>query len=52
MVGDVEELEEGVEVAKKVMSEFEEKNNDDKEGGLVSGSEESGEIRMLGCWMG
>ena len=52
VVGDVEELEEGVEVTKKVMSEFEEKNNDDKEESLVFGSEESGDIRMLGCWMG
>ena len=52
MVGDEEELEEGVEVTKRVMGSFEERNNDDKEEGLVFGSEESGGVRMLGCWMG
>ena len=52
VVGDEEELEDGVAVTKKVMGDFEERNNDDKEESLVFGSEESGEIRMLGCWMG
>ncbi len=47
-----EELEGGVEVIRKVVGEFEECYNDDMEEKLVFGSEESGEIRMLGCWMG
>ena len=34
------------------MGDFEERNNDDKEEALVFGSEESGDIRLLGCWMG
>ena len=52
VVGDEEELEEGVEEIKRVMSQFEERNNDDKEEKLIFGSEDSGEVRMLGCWMG
>ena len=50
--GDEEELEEGVEVVKRVMNEFEERYNEDKEERLMFGEEESGGIRMLGCWMG
>ena len=52
IVGDEEELEDGVAATKKVMGEFEERNNDDKEEALVFGVEEGGDIRMLGCWMG
>ena len=52
VLGDEEELEEGVEVVKRVMNEFEERNNEDKEERLMFGEEESGGIRMLGCWMG
>ncbi len=48
VVGDEEELENGVAVTKKVMGDFEERNNDDKEEPLVFGSDEAGEIRMLG----
>ena len=50
-VGDVE-YEEVVEVIKRVIGEFEERNNDKKEKRLVFESEGSGDIRMLGCWMG
>ena len=52
VVGYVDELEEGVQVVKEVMGWFEERNNDNKEERLVFGEEESGEIRMLGSWMG
>ena len=52
VVGDKEELQMGVDKTKEVMSWWEEKNNDDKEEKLEFGQEGSGEIRMLGCWMG
>ena len=51
-IGDKDELEEGVKTVKKVMGDFEEKNNEDKEEFLNFGEDDSGEIRMLGCWMG
>ena len=52
VVGDEEELEEGVEIVKRVMGDFKERNNEDKEERLEFGKEGSGDIRMLGCWMG
>ena len=41
-----------METTKKVLSWWEEKNNDDKEEKLEFGQEGSGDIRILGCWMG
>ena len=52
IVGNEDELEDGVEAITKVMGEFEERNNEDKEEKLLFGEEESEDIRMLGCWMG
>ena len=52
IVGTAEELEEGVQEIKRVMGKFEERNNDAKEERLKFGTEEAGEIRILGCWMG
>ena len=34
------------------MGRWEERNNDDKEEKLVFGTEEGGEIRVLGSWLG
>ena len=47
-----DEIEEGMEIVKRIMEEFEEKNNEDKEEILVFGSEEGKKIRMLGSWIG
>ena len=52
IIGTKAEIERGVEVVKSVMSNFEEKNNDDKEEELIFGSEEGRATRMLGSWMG
>ena len=52
VVGDEDELEDGVAATKRVMSRFEERNNDDKEEELPFGREGSSGIRMLGCWLG
>ena len=52
IVGNKEEIERGVDITKQIMNKFEERNNDDKEEELLFGSEESGQIRMLGSWMG
>ena len=51
-VGEKEELDVGIEVTKEVMGWFEERNNDDKEEVVEFGSEESGNTRMLGTWLG
>ena len=51
VVGNVEEVEQGVETTKEVMGRFEEKNNEDKEEVLMFAEEDSGQIRMLGSWM-
>ena len=51
ILGNMEELEEGVKTTKEVMGWYEERNNDGKEEELVFGDEESGKIRMLGSWM-
>ena len=52
IVGRRDEIEEGTEIIKRIMGEFEEKNNDDKEEKLEFGSEEGKKIRMLGSWIG
>ena len=52
IVGRRDEVEEGIETIKRIMGEFEEKNNDDKEEKLEFGSEEGKKIRMLGSWIG
>ncbi|MCP3666124.1 MAG: hypothetical protein GY696_27095, partial [Gammaproteobacteria bacterium] len=52
IVGKKKELQQGVDETKKVMSLFEERNNDDKEEHLEFGTENSKKIRMLGSWMG
>ena len=52
IVGRRDKIEEGTEIIKRIMEEFEEKNNDDKEETLNSGSEEGKKIRMLGSWIG
>jgi len=52
IVGEREELEEGVRIVKEVMGKFEERNNEDKEEALVFGDRDSEGIRMLGSWMG
>ena len=48
IIGKRRELEEGVEKVKEVMGRWEERNNDDKEERLVFGTEEGGDIRVLG----
>ena len=52
IVGDKEEIEEGVGATKEVMASFEERNNDGKEEELDFGEESAEGVRMLGCWMG
>ena len=46
-----DEIEEGTEIVKRIMEDFEEKNNDDKEESLEFVSEEGWMIRMLGSWI-
>ena len=52
ILGNAEELQQGVDKTKEVMGRFEERNNDSKEEELAFGKEESGQVRMLGSWMG
>ena len=52
VVGNKEEMEQGVGVVKEVMGWFEERNNDGKEEELMFGKEGSGKVQMLGSWMG
>ena len=51
-IGEKDELTVGLQVVKEVMGRFEERNNEDKEEALDFGSDEAGEVRMLGCWVG
>ena len=44
IVGNVEELQDGVNVTKEVMRSFKERNNDEKEEELFFGREDSGKI--------
>ena len=44
IVGNVEELQDGVNITKEVMGSFEERNNDGKEEELFFGSADSGKI--------
>ena len=52
VAGKRKELERGVRITKEAMAKFEERNNEDKEEEVVFGTEESGNIRMLGTWLG
>ena len=52
IVGRRDEIEAGTQTVKRIMAEYEEKNNDDKEEKLEFGSEEGKKIRMLGSWIG
>ena len=52
IIGKKKELEDGVVRVKEVMGSWEERNNDDKEERLVFGTDEGGEIRVLGSWLG
>ena len=52
IVGERKEIQEGVQIVKDVMSQFEEKNNEDKEEVAVFGTSEAEEIRLLGSWLG
>ena len=51
IVGMSGELDEGVRVVKRVMNEWEERNNDAKEEVLMFGTEEGGRVRVLGSWV-
>ena len=52
ILGRKNEIEQGVNETKRVMAEFEERNNEDKEEVLDFGTEEGDKIRVLGCYMG
>ena len=52
VIGTQEEITEGKKIIEKVMRQFEELTNVDKEENLIFGSEESEDIRMLGTWLG
>ena len=52
VIGTHEEITEGKKIIEKVMRQFEELTNVDKEENLIFGSEESEDIRMLGTWLG
>ena len=52
ILGEEAELREGVEVVKRVMGRFEERNNEEKEEEHRFGREECGGTRMLGSWLG
>ena len=52
ILGKKDEINQGVEETKRVMNQFEERNNDDKEEVLDFGTEEGDKIRMLGCYVG
>ena len=52
LVGMESELRTGADEVKRVMGEFEERNNEDKEEEHFFGREESEGTRMLGCWLG
>ena len=52
VIGTQEEIAEGKKIIEKVMRQFEELTNVDKEENLIFGSEESEDIRMLGTWLG
>ena len=51
VVGMSGELNEGVRYVKSVMNEWEERNNDAKEEVLEFGTDEGGDIRVLGSWV-
>ena len=52
ILGKKGELDRGVDRVKEVMGRWEEKNNEDKEEEVDFGTEEGGEIRILGSWVG
>ena len=51
IIGERDEIQQGVDEVKATMSNYEEQNNEEKEEVLVFGSEEGKEIRMLGLWI-
>ena len=52
IVGEKGELGRGVDRMKEVMGRWEERNNEDKEERVEFGTEEGGEVRILGSWIG
>ena len=52
ILGKKDEINQGVEETKRVMNQFEKRNNDDMEEVLDFGTEEGEKIRMLGCYVG
>ena len=52
IVGRRDEIEEGTDIVKRIIEDFEEKNNDAKEEKLLFWSEGGKKIRMLGSWIG
>ena len=52
IIGKKKEIDQGVDETKRIMSMFEERNNEDKEEILDFGTEEGDKIRVLGCYMG
>ena len=52
IIGSSEEIAMGKEIIKEVMGEFEEQINKSKEEHVIFGDLESGNIRMLGTWLG
>lgn len=52
VIGTQKEIQEGKKIIEKVMKQFEELTNVDKEENLIFGSEQSEDIRMLGTWLG
>jgi hypothetical protein len=51
IVGVKSEIDSGVRAVKEVMNQWEERNNEEKEEVLEFGTEEGGEIRVLGSWV-
>ena len=51
IVGMSDEIDEGVNEMKRVMNEWEERNNDTKEEVLEFGTNEGGKVRVLGSWV-
>ena len=51
IVGMSGEIDEGVREVKRVMNDWEERNNDTKEEVLEFGTDEGGDVRVLGSWM-
>ena len=52
IIGNNQEIAIGKEIIEEVMGNFEEQTNTSKEEHVVFGDSESGNIRMLGTWLG